>query len=123
MTAEETARRLAGARSGYQLVSYREVALPLFKVDLELLVLEKKDLPPIQEYVLRAVGEGLSGTAEIAGLLGIEESIVRTTAATLLSSDNLVLAGGADGDRTHRLTPPPRAAIPRPRRHRCRPWR
>ncbi len=78
MTAEETARRLAGARSGYQLVSYREVALPLFKVDLELLVLEKKDLPPIQEYVLRAVGEGLSGTAEIAGLLGIEESIVRT---------------------------------------------
>jgi hypothetical protein len=103
MTAEETARRLAGARSGYQLVSYREVALPLFKVDLELLVLEKKDLPPIQEYVLRAVGEGLSGTTEIAGLLGIEESIVRTTAATLLSSDNLVLAGGADGDRTHRL--------------------
>jgi hypothetical protein len=103
MTAEETARHLAGARSGYQLISYREVALPLFKVDLELLVLEKKPLPPIQEYVLRAVDEGLSGTAAIAGLLGIEESIVRTTAAVLLSSDNLVLAGGADGDRTHRL--------------------
>jgi hypothetical protein len=104
VTAEETARRLAGARSGYQLVSYREVALPLFKVDLEMLVLEKKDLPPIQEYVLPAVAEGLSGTSEIAGLLGIEESIVRTAAATLLSSDNLVLAGGADGDRAHRLT-------------------
>ncbi len=103
MTAEETARHLAGARSGYQLVSYREVALPLFKVELELLILEKKQLPPIEEYVLRAVSQGLTNTAEIAGFLGIEESIVRTTAAALLSSDNVKLGGGADGDRTHRL--------------------
>jgi hypothetical protein len=103
MTAEQTARHLASARTGYQLVSYREVALPLFKVDLELLVLEKKDLPPIQEYTLRAVAEGLNHTAHIAGLLGIDEALVRTSAATLLSSDNLVLTGGSDGDRTHRL--------------------
>ncbi len=104
MTAEDVARHLAGARSGYQLVSYREVALPLFKVDLELLVLEKKQIPPIQEYVLRAVNAGLTDTADIAGLLGIDESIVRTASALLLSSDNLVLAGGGSGDRAHRLT-------------------
>jgi hypothetical protein len=104
MTAEDVARHLAGARSGYQLVSYREIALPLFKVDLELLVLEKKKIPPIQEYVLRAVNSGLTDTADIAGLLGIDESIVRTASALLLSSDNLVLAGGGSGDRAHRLT-------------------
>lgn len=103
MTAEEIARRLAGARSGYQLVSYREVALPLFKVDLELLVLEKKPLPPIQEYVLRAVNQGLTDTQAIAGLLGIDETIVRTNASILLASDNLTMAGGQHGDRTHRL--------------------
>lgn len=103
MTPEETARHLAGARSGYQLVSYREIALPLFKVELELLILEKKQLPPIEEYVLRAVSQGLTDTADIAGLLGIEESIVRTTTAALLSTDNLKLGGGPDGDRAHRL--------------------
>lgn len=103
MTAEEIAQRLAGARPGYQLVSYREVALPLFKIDLELLVLEKKPLPPIQEFVLRSVERGLTETTSIAGLLGIDEAIVRTAAAQLVSDDNLVLTGSDDGGRRHRL--------------------
>jgi hypothetical protein len=104
MTPEDVAQRLSRARPGYQLISYREVALPLFKVDVEMLVLEKKDIPPIQEYVLRSVKAGLTATADIAGFLGIDESIVRTASALLLSSDNLVLAGGAEADRRHRLS-------------------
>jgi len=103
VTAEEVARRFAGARPGYQLVSYREVALPLFKVELELLVLEKKRLPPIQEFVLRGVADGLTDTTSIAGLLGIDEPIVRTAAAQLVSDDNLVLGLGGHGDGRQRL--------------------
>lgn len=103
MTAEDIAQRLAGSRAGYQLISYREVALPLFKIDLELLVLERKDLPPIQEFVLRSVDQGLIDTASIAGLLGIDESIVRTATAQLISDDNVVLVGRSDGNRRHRL--------------------
>ena len=103
MNAEEVAQKLATARPGYQLVSYREVALPLLKIDLDLLVLEKKQLPPIQEFVLRAVERGLTDTAGIAGLLGIDGSIVRTAAAQLISEDNLVFAGRGAGDRRHRL--------------------
>jgi tRNA A-37 threonylcarbamoyl transferase component Bud32 len=100
---EEIAQRHASARPGYQLVSYREVALPLFKVDVHLLVLERKNLPPIEEFVLRSVERGLIDTASIAGLLGIDESIVRTAAAHQVSDDNLTLTPQEEGDRRHRL--------------------
>jgi hypothetical protein len=101
-SAEDVARRLAGARTGYQLVAYREVALPLFRVELELLVLDRKQLPPIQEYVLRAIAAGFVDTADIAGFLGIEETVVRGAAAELLATDDLVLAGDRL-NRHHRL--------------------
>lgn len=103
MTAEEVARRFAGARSGYRLISYREVALPLFKIDLELLVLERKALPPIQEYVLRSVESGLVQLTDVAGLLGVDESVVRSAAADLLAADCLILTAAGEHDRTHRL--------------------
>ncbi|MEA2275256.1 MAG: hypothetical protein QOC78_216 [Solirubrobacteraceae bacterium] len=103
MTAEEIAQRFASARPGYQLVSYREVALPLFKIDLGVLVLEKKDLLPIPEFVLRSVDAGITETSDIAGLLGIDDAIVRTAAAQLISDDNLVLAGRAANDRRQQL--------------------
>ena len=90
MTAEDVARRLAAARSGYQLVSYREVALPLFKVDLELLVLEKKKLPPIQEYVLRAVERGLTDTAASPACSASRRRSCEHERRVLLSTDNLV---------------------------------
>jgi hypothetical protein len=104
VTAEEIAQRYANARAGYQLVSYREVALPLFKVDVHLLVLERQELPPIEQFVLRSVDSGLTDTASIAGLLGIDESIVRTAAAHLISHDTLALSGRDESDRRHRLT-------------------
>ncbi len=92
MNAVDVARQLAHARSGSALVYYREVALPLFRLDCELLVLETKDVPPIQEFVLRAVDAGLREPSEIAGMLGIEESVVVGAAAELLRTDSLVLA-------------------------------
>jgi hypothetical protein len=91
---EEIVERIARQRSDLELVSYREVALPVFKVELDLLVLETKALPPIQEYVLRAVDLGLGAVEQIAGLLGIGEQVVQGAAAELISSDNLVLVGG-----------------------------
>lgn len=103
MNAEQVARRFASARPGARLISYREVALPLFQVELELLILERKELPPIQEHVLRAVDAGLVELDDIAGLLGIAVAVVRDAAAELLGADCLVLAGG-EGDRRHRLS-------------------
>jgi hypothetical protein len=46
---------------------------------------------------------GLTDVADIAGFLGIERSIVLSSAAELLRQESLVTAGGAEGDRKHRL--------------------
>jgi len=102
MNADEVARRYAHARTGYELVSYREVALPLFRVDCDMLILEEKPVPPIQEYVLRAVALGMDDLQAVSGLLGVQEPVARATAAELLRTDNLLLEGGADSAR-HRL--------------------
>src|SRR5215213_6663508 len=91
------------SRPGFDLVSYREVALPVYAITFEIMVLDEKPLPPIQEFVLRAADRGLGDVESIAGLLGIEQPIATRAAADLLNSDDLVVAGVAADDRQHRL--------------------
>jgi hypothetical protein len=98
----DIARRFS-ERPGFELVSYREAALPLFRMNLEVLVLEAEDVPPIQEFVLRAVAAGLTDIESIHGFLGIQEAVVTRAAAALMHSDDLVLTGGAAEDRRHRM--------------------
>jgi len=98
-TDAELVRRLAQDRPGYELVSYRDVALPLFQVTIQVLVLEEKAIPPIQEFVLRSVGKGLGDLGSIAGVLGLDEHLVRTSALDLMGSDDLVLKGDGDSSR------------------------
>lgn len=102
MSGAEAARKYAHARTGHQLVSYREVALPLFRVECELLVMDSKPLPPVHEFVLRAVASGLDELPSLAGFLGIDRPLATTAAADLLGAGDLVLSGGADGPE-HRL--------------------
>jgi hypothetical protein len=90
-------------RPGFDLVSYREVALPLFAVTLDILVLDEKPLPPIQEFVLRSMDAGLSDIDSISGLLGVDERVATRAAAELMHTDDVVLTGSAE-DRRHRLT-------------------
>lgn len=102
MTGPEAARKYAHARTGHQLVSYREVALPLFRVECELLVMDSKPLSPVHEFVLRAVASGLDELASIAGFLGIDRPLATAATADLLGAGDLALSGGADGPE-HRL--------------------
>lgn len=95
------------ARPGFDLVSYREVALPLYAVSLDILVLDEKPLPPIQEFVLRSVDAGLSDVGAISGFLGIDDRVAVRAAAELMHTDDVVLSGSAD-DRRHRLTLTPK---------------
>jgi phosphatidylserine/phosphatidylglycerophosphate/cardiolipin synthase-like enzyme len=104
MNVEDVVQEMArSAPSGSELISYREVALPLFRVDVDLLVLDQKPLPPIQEHVLRAVEAGLDNAEEVAEFLGVDSLVVRPTVAELLSNDDLILTGGSGADRAHRL--------------------
>jgi hypothetical protein len=104
ITAEQVAERHALARPGYDLVAYREVALPLFRIDVETLVLEEKRIPAIEEFVLRAVEAGLDDLDQVAGLLGVDRLLVRGAAAELMGSGNLVLGAGDAGRHVLKLT-------------------
>src|SRR4051794_26052391 len=102
-SAPDIARRYARQRPGYELVSYREVALPLFQVALEVLVLDEMPVPPIQEFVLRAVSKGIDELPTIAGVLGLDEPLVRSATLELMHSDELVYTGESDTDPRHVL--------------------
>lgn len=97
MDSADVARRFARQRPGYELVSYREVALPLFRCELSAMVAELKAIAPVHEFVLRAVSGGLRRHDEIAGVLGLDEDIARAAAVQLMRDDDLVLLGGNDG--------------------------
>ena len=91
MTVEEIVERFSKARPGYVLASYGEVGLPFYRLRLRLAILEHKELPPIQEFVLRAVGAGVVEREAIAEALGLSESLVNTTLIDLINEDALEL--------------------------------
>lgn len=91
MTVEEVVERFSKARPGYVLASYGEVGLPFYRLRLRLAVLEHKELPPIQEFVLRAVAAGLVERGAIGEALGLSESLVSTTLVDLVNEDALEL--------------------------------
>lgn len=91
MTPEEIARRFS-RRSGFRLVSYQPVALPLFRVTLKVLTVVRKEIPPIQEFVLKAIDAGLTMPQDLAGFLGLEQSIVNAGITSLMDSDDVVLS-------------------------------
>ena len=96
MDSSEVARRFARQRPGYELVSYREVALPLFRCELSAMVAELKAIAPVHEFVLRAVSGGLRRHEDIAGVLGLDEDIARSAAVQLMHDDELVLLRNAN---------------------------
>lgn len=75
-SSEEVARRYAAARSGCRLVDYREVALPVFSMHLIVLVLEPRQVPPTEEFLLRLLQHGPETPAGLAALLGLDRRIV-----------------------------------------------
>jgi hypothetical protein len=82
VTIEEVVERFSKARPGYVLASYGEVGLPFYRLRLRLAVLEHKDLPPIQEFVLRSVAAGLVEPGPIGKALGLSEVLVRVGSGT-----------------------------------------
>lgn len=86
--------RLANARPGMCLVAHREVAVPLHKLTLDVVVQEEKSVPPIEEYVLRSVDAKVDTLDEIAAFLGLERRLIEVAVHDLWQRDNVdVIAG------------------------------
>jgi hypothetical protein len=88
MTPEEVARRY-GVRTGYRLVSYREVGLPFWNMNLRCQVLDRTPLSPLDEFVLKSIDAELSTADEVAAFLGLPEVVVVGAMAQLVSRGSL----------------------------------
>ena len=71
-TTVEAATRHAN-RPGFNLVSFREVGLPIYRQTLLAVVMVNRDLPALQEFTLRAIDAGFETPSAIAAFLGLDE--------------------------------------------------
>lgn len=81
--------RFGNARTGFDLVDIVDAALPVARITVEALAQDSKDIPLLEEYVLRLVDQGERTPESIAGFLGLDVAMVNQTVAVLFGSDDL----------------------------------
>lgn len=99
----EIARRY-GAKPGFQLIDFTQVALPVFVVPIEAIVIAAKPLPLVDEFVLRSIAEGLNTLEALTGFLGLENVFVKKRLGELIGQDLLAYSPRVDGSAKARLT-------------------
>jgi hypothetical protein len=65
------------------------VGLPYYWLTLDCLILERKDKPVLEEFVLEAVHAGLDTVEDVSAFLGVDRVMIETAAATLYQADSL----------------------------------
>ena len=104
MTQDETAARFDN-RAGYKLIAYGSVGLPLYRLTALALCLAKKSLDPIEEFTLRSVIAGADCHEDVAGLLGLETSVIESCTVDLIRKECLrVVPTGTAARRKMELT-------------------
>lgn len=86
MTSEEIAEKFSQV-SGYNLVNYYQAALPLWIISFDATVISRKNIPLIEEFILRSIDEGLHSVEDIAGFLGLNEKFIIKALGKLVSDD------------------------------------
>ncbi|WP_432164597.1 phospholipase D-like domain-containing protein [Streptomyces sp. bgisy031] len=81
--------RFHNARPGLELVAVVDAALPVALVTAEVLAQDRKNIPLLDEFVLRLVDHRVNSVASIAGMLGVPSRMIDQTAAGLFRSDDL----------------------------------
>lgn len=71
LTDQDVAERFRGARPGRELVAIEEAAIPVTVLRVLVSAQEEKPLPLLEEFVLRALYNGISEVREIAAFLGL----------------------------------------------------
>lgn len=93
------ARRYSELHSGFQLVAAAEAAIPVSWLTLDLVALERKPLPVVEEFVLRLCQQGVDTIPDIAAVLGVDEDVVHAAVAGQLSAETLDYRLGRQPDR------------------------
>ncbi len=111
MKIEELAAKYSDSFPGYQLVDYYEAAFPIYAIQLQVLVQEKKPLPPLEEFVLKAIDAEQEDISDIAGLLGLEETVIQSAVNNLQRRSHIIFGRGQTNKVRFLLAPQGRAAL------------
>lgn len=82
MSLEIVARRFS-RRTGFDLIDYAEVAMPLYRLTIDAVTLNHQPVPAIKEFALRSIESGFSEQSEIAAFLGLDEQTIGATLSQL----------------------------------------
>lgn len=112
MSLEQILEQTAHARPGFDLVSFKEAGLPVYVLKLRILVLERKELSPIEEAVLKAVRAGLDSPGSIYEFLGLSRTVLNPVLASLNTTELINYSrGAADADAKVTLAAKGRLAL------------
>ena len=110
ITSTATASRFATCRPGYRLLRCEDAALPFSVITATALLQVRRSMPPIEEFVLRSIENGVATQDGITELLGLDGDLVAKTLTRMWQADLIDTPGNSNG-RGLTLTPRGRAAI------------
>lgn len=90
--AEIIARRFA-LREGCRFIGFKAVGIAVFSMNLRVLSLEAREVPAIEEFVLRLLREGVDSPASLSQLLGIESEIIHSRLVDLRRNELIDVFG------------------------------
>ena len=99
----DIARRF-GVKPGFQLIDFAEVALPIFVLPVDAIVIASKPLPLVDEFLLRSIAEGVNTLEEVSGFLGLEHLFVKKRLGELIGQDLLAYGPSESGPAKAMLT-------------------
>lgn len=88
---EAVARRYAH-RAGCHFVGAQEVGIAVYVMDLRVILIEPRDIPPVDEFLLRAIDLSVGFPSELSRFLGldvrtVENRLVELRRAELIELD------------------------------------
>jgi hypothetical protein len=86
---DELASKHALSIPGFDLIHFSEVAFPVWKVNLNLLMLKEIPLNVVDEFILKLVEVGVGQIEELSNTLGIKEEIIKNSSISLMRNDIL----------------------------------
>jgi hypothetical protein len=84
LSPNDIARRF-GAKPGFQLIDFTEVALPIFVIPVDAIVIAAKPLQLVDEFLMRSIAEGVNTLEEVSGFLGLEHLFVKKRLGELIA--------------------------------------
>lgn len=78
-------------RAGYRLADIAEMGIPVYSLNVQVLTLAHKRLPPIEEFLLRCLSLKISTVEEISQYLGLTREVLKPAFANLAQTENIAL--------------------------------